>query len=244
MSLRLGSTLTLVVSTPEVAKEFVKTHERFFASRPSTAGAEYMTYNYSGIALTPYGPSWRHLRKVCVLQLLSSKQIEHFRSIREEETSAMIRSLINISDHPVSNITKTASELTNALICRMAFGRKYSDQDLIGGEGIDSMIKETFLLAGSFNIGDYIPFLARMDLQGLNRRFKNIQKTYDYLLEKIINEHASHKNKPNAIPDLVDVLLAASAVETMEFKITRENIKAVINVYHPRFICSLDSFYP
>jgi hypothetical protein len=163
--------------------------------------------------------------------LLSSRRIEHFRSIREEEVSAMIRSLINNSDHPVSNITKAASDLTNGIICRMAFGRKYSDQDLIGGRGIHSVIKETFMLAGSFNIGDYIPFLARMDLQGLNRRYKNIQKTQDYLLEKIINEHVSHKNKPKAMPDLVDVLLAASADETMEFKITRENIKTVINVY-------------
>jgi len=112
----------------------------------------------------------------------------------------MIRSLFNNSDRPVSNITKIASDLTNAIICRMAFHRKYFDQDLIGGKGIDSMIKENFLLAGSFNIGDYIPFLARMDLEGLNGCLKNIQKTYDYLLEKIINEHTSHKNKPNAMP--------------------------------------------
>eukprot|EP00253_Pinus_taeda_P008630 PITA_08630 len=229
MSVRLGSTLALVVSTADAAKEFLKTHDRVFASRPATAAAEYLSYNYSDIAYAPYGPSWRHLRKLCVLQLLSSRRIEQFRSIREEEVSAMIRSLIKNSDSGVSNITKTASNLTNSIICRMAFGRKYFDEDLIGGSGIDSVIKEIFMLVGSFNIGDYIPFLAPLDLQGLNSRFKEIQKTHDYLLEKIINEHVLEKKKPNAMPDLVDVLLAASADETMEFKITRDNIKTVIN---------------
>ena len=54
------------------------------------------------------------------------------------------------------------------LICRMEFDKKYSDEDLISDMGINSMIKETFRLAGYFNIGDYIPYLAWMDLQGIN----------------------------------------------------------------------------
>jgi len=142
----------------------------------------------------------------------------------------MIRSISN-SYHegflPV-NISKIVSTFGINVICRMAFGRKYSEQHLIGGMGINSMIKETFILAGSFNIGDYIPYLAWMDLQGLNRRLKNIHKIQDDLLEKIVEEHVSAQNKPNVMPDLVDVLLAASADENMEFPITRDNIKSVI----------------
>ena len=86
----------------------------------------------------------------------------------------MIHSLIQNSDSVVSNIMKTASNLTNSIICRMALGRKYFDEDIIGGRGIDPVMKEIFLLVGSFNIGDYIPFLAPVYLQGLNRRFKKI----------------------------------------------------------------------
>jgi hypothetical protein len=77
------------------------------------------------------------------------------------------------------------------------------------------------------NIGDYIPYLAWMDLQGLNRRLKNIHKTQ----EKIVEEHFS-QNKPNVMPDLLDVLLAASADENLGLQITRDNIKSVVYVYY------------
>jgi len=229
MSLRLGSSaLTLVISSGDIAKEFLTTHDRLFAGRPSSAASKYFTYNFSDVAFAPYGPYWRQMRKVCVLQLLSSRRIDSFKSIREEEVSAMILSIINSnSDHPRDdsrslNISKTLSALTNAIICKMAFGRKYSDEDVIGSTGFDSLIKEILLLAGSFNIGDYIPYLAWIDyLRGLHRRLKNVRDAQDQFLEKVIEEHELNAQKnPNVPRDLVDVLLAASANQDMELQIT------------------------
>ena len=70
-----------------------------------------------------------------------------------------------------------------------------------------------------------------MDLQGLNRRVKNIHSIQDDLLDKIVEEHVSPQKNPNVMPDLVDVLLAASADEDMDqFQITRDNIKSVLYV--------------
>nr|ACN40196.1 unknown [Picea sitchensis] len=228
-SLRLGSALTLVVSSPDMAKEFLKTHDLVFASRPPSTATKYLWYNSSDVTFSPYGRYWRQMRRLFVSQLLSSRRVDSFRFIREEEVSAMIRSII-ISYHEGSlpvNIGKIVSVLGIDIICRIAFGRKYTDQQLMDGRGIHSMIQETFLLAGSFNIGDYIPYLAWMDLQGLNRRLKNIHKTQDALLEKIVEEHFS-QNKPNAMPDLLDVLLAASADENLGLQITRDNIKSAV----------------
>eukprot|EP00253_Pinus_taeda_P030455 PITA_30455 len=229
MSLRLGSALTLVVSSPDVAKEFLKTHDLLFASRPPSAATKYLWYNSSDITFSPYGRYWRQMRKLCVVQLLSSRRIASFQFTREEEVSAMIRGIVTSYHEGFSpvNISKAVSALGIDIICRIAFGKKYCDQDLIGGLGINSMIKETFVLAGSFNIGDYIPYLAWMDLQGLNRRLKNIHKIQDDLLEKILEEHFS-QNNPKAMPDLVDVLLAALADEKLGFQITRDNIKSLI----------------
>jgi hypothetical protein len=114
----------------------------------------------------------------------------------------------------------------------MAFGRKYSDEDVIGSTGFDSLIKEILLLAGSFNIGDYIPYLAWIDyLRGLHRRLKNVRDAQDQFLEKVIEEHELNAQKnPNVPRDLVDVLLAASANQDMELQITRDKIKAVLSV--------------
>lgn len=235
MSLRLGSSaLTIVLSSGDMCKEFFKTHDRIFSSRPTSAAIKHLSYNLSDVAFAPYGPYWRQMRKVCVLQLLSSRRIESFRFIREEEVSVMIRSILdsNAEHHQGSrpfNLSKTVSALTNAIICRMALGRKYSDEDVVGSAGFNSMVKETLLLAGSFNVGDYVPYLAWIDdLRGLNRRLKNVHISQDQYLEKVIDEHVNAQNDCNVAEDLVDVLLAASEDKDMEFQITRENIKAVI----------------
>eukprot|EP00253_Pinus_taeda_P027373 PITA_27373 len=224
MSLRLGSSaLTLVVSSADMAKEFLKNNDRLFAGRPQSMAAKYLSYNFSNVGYAPYGAYWRQMRKICVLQLLSSKRLDSFRFIREEEVCSMIRSIIEDSEgsHVPVSISKAVSTLATSIICRMAFGRKYSDQQLI------ESIKESFLLAGTFNIADYIPYLAWLDLQGLGRRFKKIHKTVDHFFNNVIEEHIA-RNDPNVTPDLVDVLLAICADNDTEFQIKRKHIKGVI----------------
>lgn len=90
MFLRLSPVPAVVVSSPEMAKHFLKTHDLVFASRPATAAGKYLVYNFKNVALAPYGDYWRQMRKICVLELLTSRRIESFQSVREEEVSAMI----------------------------------------------------------------------------------------------------------------------------------------------------------
>ncbi|XP_028799829.1 cytochrome P450 71D9-like [Neltuma alba] len=60
---------------------------------------------WTDIAVSPYGNYWRQLGKICVLELFSSKRIQAFRRIREEEASTLVR---NISEHEgsVMNLSK------------------------------------------------------------------------------------------------------------------------------------------
>lgn len=56
-SLRLGSVPAIVVTTPEMAREFLQTQDKVWASRTTAiASAFYFSYNYSGIAFAPYTP--------------------------------------------------------------------------------------------------------------------------------------------------------------------------------------------
>ncbi|GLJ10145.1 hypothetical protein SUGI_0122940 [Cryptomeria japonica] len=56
MQIRLGSELSVVVSSPEMAKEILKTHDTKFSSRPQMSAMKYMAYNHSSFAFAPYGP--------------------------------------------------------------------------------------------------------------------------------------------------------------------------------------------
>eukprot|EP01018_Ginkgo_biloba_P035801 Gb_08474 [translate_table: standard] len=228
MFLRLGSVPTVVVSSPEMAEEFLKTHDLIFASRPVSSVAKNMFYNSTDVALSPYGPYWREMRKLCVLKLLSAKSLESMKFIREEEVGIMRESVMKQCVIPGSNpvnISKLLSTVTMDIICRMAVGRKYSEETLEGRMGFKAMFREVFYLAGASNIGDFLPYLEWMDLQGIGRRQKNIVKSLDAFFEKIIQEHVEKKSLDR---DFVDVMLELSEANTMEIKMTRDNIKALI----------------
>ncbi|KAF9612332.1 hypothetical protein IFM89_038935 [Coptis chinensis] len=75
VSIRLGLIPAIVVSSPEWAELFLKTHDSVLASRPKIQAAECMSYGQKNLAFAEYGPYWRNIRKLCTLQLLSSSRL-------------------------------------------------------------------------------------------------------------------------------------------------------------------------
>ena len=50
-------------------------------------------HGFSDVAFSPYGEQWRELRKICMLELFSTKKVSSFRLVREEEVQRMIDSI-------------------------------------------------------------------------------------------------------------------------------------------------------
>jgi hypothetical protein len=92
MELKLGSVRTIVVSSPELAKEVLKVHDLIFASRPDIAAPK-IIFNDRDIAFAPYEDRWRHLKKVIMLGLLSAKKLEASTHVRDEELSSLVHQI-------------------------------------------------------------------------------------------------------------------------------------------------------
>ena len=93
MLLKFGSRKVLVVTSWELARECLTTHDMNFASRPRSAGAEHMGYNCKLLGLDPYDRRTQKLRKMCTLQFLSPSRVEASMNIRTEEMSKLVRRL-------------------------------------------------------------------------------------------------------------------------------------------------------
>ena len=230
MYLQLGEVSTIVISSPECAKEVMKTHDINFATRPKVLAIDIMSYNSTNIAFAPYGNYWRQLRKICTLELLSLKRVNSYQPIREEELSNLVKW---IDSHKGSSINLTQAVLSSiyTIASRAAFGKKCKDQ-----EKFISVVKKTSKLAAGFGIEDLFPSVTWLQhVTGVRPKIERLHQQADQIMENIINEHKEAKSKAKGnqseAEDLVDVLIQYEDGSKPDFSLTRNNIKAIILVW-------------
>lgn len=227
--LQLGQIPTVIVSSARVAKEVLKTHDLALSSRPQLFSAKYLFYNCTNIVFSPYGAYWRHIRKICILELLSAKRVLSYRSVREEEVARLVYR-VKGSYPGTTDLSKMLGLYANDVLCRVAFGRDFS----VGGDyqrrGFQKMLEEYQELLGGFSVGDFFPsFELIHSLTGMKSRLQDTSRRFDQLFDQIINEHM-YSNKEGEQKDLVDVLLEVQKNGSDEMPLTIDNIKAIILV--------------
>ncbi|KAM3360310.1 cytochrome 71D7 [Capsicum galapagoense] len=231
MHLQLGEFSSVVVTSSELAKQVLKTHDLAFASRPKLMAMDIVFYNRCDIAFSPYGEYWRQMRKICVMELLSAKNVRSFSSIRNEEAISLIDSIRSSSSSgsPV-NFTESIIWFTSSMTCRSAFGQVLKEQDKF-----IKLIGEVIRLAGGFDVADVFPSYKFLhSLSKTKKKLLDVHRQVDSIVEDIINERkknlaTSHKGD-DALgdEDLIDVLLRVKKDRSLEFPITNDNIKAII----------------
>ncbi|KAG1331354.1 Cytochrome P450 71A9 [Cocos nucifera] len=224
MYLELGSMPTVVVSSAEMAKEVMKTHDLDFCSRPRLVAPSKFSYDCLDISFSPYGEYWREIRKICILELFSAKRVQSFQFIREEEISLMIDSISLSSATPI-NLSRLMMTLANNIICRAAMGNKYQEGEHEKGI-FHRLFTEVQALLGSFFIADFFPSIGWMDkLTGLAGRLEKSFSMFDAFYEQVIREHLDPERiRPEHEEDIVDVLLRLQR----DGHLTKDHIKAVL----------------
>lgn len=231
MLLHLGHSPTLVVSSPELAREVLKTHDIIFANRPITTAANFFLYGCKDIGFAPYGEYWRQIRKIGVLELLSLKRVHSFQFIREEEVDLLIKTIRSLCINGQKiNLSNMLSSTSNNIVSRAALGRKYEVEN--GQNDFGKVSREVMELLTAFSIGDFYPSMGWMDaLIGLKAKIKKTFKVLDDLFDQVINEHqllgGSNHYKSDK-EDLVDVLLHLQKNDMVGINLSRDSIKAIL----------------
>ncbi|TKW33357.1 hypothetical protein SEVIR_2G228900v4 [Setaria viridis] len=236
MRVQFGSFPVVIASSVDMAKFFLKTHDSAFIDRPKMAAGKYTTYNYSNIAWSPYGAYWRQARKICADELFSARRLESSEHVRREEVRALLRDLHGAAGQVVP-LKERLSTMSLNMIARMVLGRKAVDREVVasGGGSVTTwkefrwMLDELFLLNGVLNIGDWIPWLSWLDLQGYVRRMKRVGKMFDRFMENVVEEHNERRWREGdafVAKDMVDRLLQLADDPNLEVKFTRDSVKA------------------
>jgi len=226
MYLKLGEVPYVIVSSPEMAKEFLKTNDITFCDRPNLLMFTIFSYNATDVAFAAYGEHWRQLRKICVVELLSAKRVESFKTIREEEVSDLVKS-ISESEGSVVNLSQKILSMTYGITARVAIGKKIRHQQVF-----ISAIKELVSLLGVFCIADLYPSIKMFQRVSKDKtKIEKLHRETDIILQDIIDDHKSNHREASKVEDLVDVLVKIQEEnEHSQHLLTNDNIKAVILV--------------
>ncbi|CAM0943197.1 unnamed protein product [Alopecurus aequalis] len=230
MFLKLGELNTVVVSSAEAAALVMKTNDIKFASRPNNPTQRIISCDGRGIVFAPYGEHWRQMRKVCIVELLSSMQVRRMEGIRAEEVGSLLRYIAAAASTGATiNLSEMAMSLSNNVVSRAVFGGKFVHQEEYIRE-----LEVVLTLLGGFCLVDLFPSsqLARF----LSTGARHMQRSYDrmqHIIEDVIEKRNGERAAGDSTcstddEDLLDVLLRLQKEDSLELPLTRETICAVL----------------
>uniref|UniRef100_A0A803M8U1 Cytochrome P450 n=2 Tax=Chenopodium quinoa TaxID=63459 RepID=A0A803M8U1_CHEQI len=226
MHLRLGEVPTVIISSAEMAKEVLKTHDALLCSRPAVFLGEVVFYNCGDIAFSPYGEHWRQLRKIATLELFTTRRVQAFRPIREEEVVDLVKFLASKSGSVV-NLSSRIFTLLFDITLRMVMNKKGKNC-----EEFKTLVEDITAIAQGLSIGDLYPSLKFIStISGLKGNLQRIVKRIDKFVDPIIEEHLSNKKQCIEDEDMIDALLKFRKDNVRlntDFSLTTSHIKAMI----------------
>ena len=225
MHLQTGQVGLVVVSSREAAREVMKVQDANFAHRPELTGPKALLYGCADVAFASGGPHWRRLRKMCVVDLLSSSRVRSFEPVRREETRALVGRIAGQPPGTAIYLRPMLEALSSAVVSRTVLGETFEHRGAI--------LKEGLKLTSAFCLSDHFPSLSFLDVP-MRLRLRRVQRQVDELFEDIIEQRKKKLRQEKSMytgENMLDVLLNAMEQPDMEVPITQDNIKAVIMVY-------------
>ncbi|CAN1809153.1 Desmethyl-deoxy-podophyllotoxin synthase [Linum perenne] len=189
MHLQLGEVSTIVVSSGELAQEFLQTNDLNFASRAYLPSAHTIFYQSRNISFGTYGAYWHRMRKICVQELLGANRVRSFLPTMKEEVDKIVRSVG--STRSSVNVTRMLYSLGYSVISRSVFGET---QVIKHADAFYPVLKEIIRALEGSCLWDVFPSsnLARVLSEG---RLKKLNREFDALLQTIIDDHIAKRSE-------------------------------------------------
>ncbi|KAL5994703.1 hypothetical protein ACLOJK_024756 [Asimina triloba] len=219
MSVWFGSTLNVIVSSSELAKEVLKENDQQLADRPRSRSAAKFSRDGQDLIWADYGPHYVKVRKMCTLELFSPKRLESLRPIREDEVTAMVESIYRDCNNPDKlgksvMVRKYLADVAFNNITRLAFGKRFvNGENVMDEQGIEfkAVVANGLKLGASLAMAEHIPWLRWMfPLE--EEAFAKHGARRDRLTKAIMDEHTAAREKSGgAKQHFVDALLTLQA---------------------------------
>ncbi|XP_062110628.1 geraniol 8-hydroxylase-like [Humulus lupulus] len=171
MCLQLGRITTVVVSSADMAKQVLQTHDHLFSNRTIPDSLRACDHQMHSMAWLPVSPSWRNLRKICNNHLFSVKALDANQNLRHQKVQELLAGVRTMAEAGEAVAIGTAGFTTSLNLLSTTFFSFDWEGLAPSDTAID--LKETvwniFEAAGKPNLADYFPVLQKIDPLGIRR---------------------------------------------------------------------------
>ncbi|CAL9765690.1 unnamed protein product [Musa acuminata subsp. burmannicoides] len=229
MYLKMGTARVVVASSAGAARSFLKALDLQFANRPFVISGKHVTYDGQNFVFANYGPRWKLLRKLANLHFLGSKALADWMPVRRDEVARMLRGILESSRDSRPVVVPEAVVCANAnIIGQVVISRRVFETQGEESNRFKDAITELLTGVGLFNIGDFVPAIAWMDLQGVQRHLRRTHEKIDALITAFVAEHEATKHEREGRPDVLDLVMA-NRVDAEGVSLSDVNIKGFIS---------------
>lgn len=137
------------------------------------------------------------------LELLTTKRVQSFRSIREEQVSHLVKSIASYDSRPV-NLSKMLADLSYRIVSMITIGKVLEQND-----ALTSILQKYTVLLGGLSVADLFPPVKPLQaITGMRWKLVKLHQEADAIFNGIIRDHQQRNKSENIeTEDLVDVLL-------------------------------------
>ncbi|KAL0367523.1 UNVERIFIED_CONTAM: Phenylalanine N-monooxygenase CYP79D16 [Sesamum radiatum] len=140
--IHLGNTYIISVTSPELAREFLRKQDMIFASRPYCMSGRLTSNGYLTAALSPVGDQWKKMRRIVRSELLSPAMHQWLYEKRCEEADHLVRYVYNQNQNSLTNglvnVRIAAQHYCGNVIRKLIFSkRSFGTEMEDGGPGLE-----------------------------------------------------------------------------------------------------------
>ncbi|KAI3465333.1 hypothetical protein Pfo_021996 [Paulownia fortunei] len=211
MHLKLGSKQTIVVSSPEIAKEILQKHDQTCSGRAVPCAAQIMNHDKASVVWLPAGRKWHKLRKICKEQMFTNQKLEASEGLRQEKLQ-QLRDYVQecCTSSRVVNIGEVAFVTSLNLMSATLFSLDFAHFDSNSAQEMKETIQGMMKILGTPNLADYFPVLQLIDPQGLKRQTEfycgKLLAIFDEIISKRLLSRGIFSDSPRK-KDLLEALL-------------------------------------
>ncbi|KAK7253135.1 hypothetical protein RIF29_37588 [Crotalaria pallida] len=170
MSLKLGQLTTIVISSSDMAKEVLLTHDHSLSNRTIPDACYALNHKDYGLTFMNISPRWRALRKICNGQLFSHMALDASQDLRLKKMQELLNEIHNSSlKCEAIDIGSLAFKTAVNLLTNTIFSMDLFHSTDIAGE-FHELIKNIMIWTGKPNLADFFPVLRTVDPQGVRGR--------------------------------------------------------------------------